>query len=104
MTYALILVKGKTEKRIPTLKFLDKISKGNDFKEETGTSIERILLSFGWPDFILMLKSENIEQLRNAIGTLRNELASHGDYVETSTIICSSLSEMREKKREWAEI
>lgn len=102
MTYGLVLVKGKSEKIDSTLKALQKIAKEGNVDGESGAQLVNVFLSFGWPDFVLMLKAKNIEQIRYAIGAIRERLEKHGDYIETSTIICSTSEELKEKRKEWA--
>ena len=104
MTYALTLVKGKTQKRDLTLEALIDMKKGTNLHKESGAWIENVFLSFGWPDFVLVLKAKNIEQIRRAIGIIRTKVATHEDYIETSTIICSTPEEIKEKRKEWAKL
>lgn len=104
MTYGLVLVKGKSEKIDSTLKALQELAEKKDIKDETGAQLVNVFLSFGWPDFVLVLKARNIEQIRYAIGAIRKRLEDHGDYVETSTIICSTPKELKEKRRKWATV
>lgn len=103
MTYGLILVKSKTGKKDLTLTTLADMMK-KDLRAHPDTRIEKVFLSFGWPDFVLLIKAKNIEQIRYMISNIREKLASQGDYIETSTIICSTPDEMKEKRREWAEL
>jgi len=105
MTYGLILIKGKSEKRAVTLDRLQKM-KSSEFSKTSlaGVQIERIFLSFGWSDFLILMRGKNIEQIRYAINVIRQEIAKHGDFIETSTIVCSTPEEMRKKREEWAKL
>jgi hypothetical protein len=104
MTYALVLVKGKAVQREDSLSFLEELSKDTKFSEETHVKIERIFISFGWPDFVLLLKSENVELIKHAIVVIRDLLAKNGDTIETSTLVCATQEEIEEKRRKWAAI
>ena len=102
MTYALILIKGKTGKRETTLSSLIEMQKAKT--NLAGVRIEKVFLTFGWPDFLILMRSENIERIRYAIKVIRDKIAEHGDFIETSTIICSTPEEMEKKRREWAKL
>lgn len=105
MTYGLILIKGKSGKRDTTLDSLMKMKKSEYSKTHlAGVQIEKVFLSFGWPDFLILMRGRNIEQIRYAISVIRREIAKKGDFIETSTIICSTPEEMREKRKEWAKL
>jgi hypothetical protein len=104
MTYALTLVKGKAEKRDLTLSKFISIRKSDELEKKSGARIEKVFSSFGWPDFVLLIKAKNIEQIRYAINIIRKEVAKHGDYIETSSIICSTPDEMKKKRKEWSEL
>lgn len=105
MTYGLILIKGKSGKREATLSSLQKMKKSKYSKTHlAGVQIEKVFLSFGWPDFLILMRGKNIEQIRYAINVIRQEIAKHGDFIETSTIVCSTPEEMKEKREEWAKL
>jgi hypothetical protein len=102
MTYAVVMIRGSSEKREDTLKFLNKLKTEKDFKKKTGASIKEVLISFGWPDFVLLMYANNVELLKEAIVNLRNILYKKvRDAIETSTIICSTLEDIEEAKNEW---
>ena len=102
MTYAITMMKGIPTFRENTLTVLTKLEKNEDFYNTTGVSIECVFVSFGWPDFILLFKSENVELIKEAIIKLRQDLESETkDVIETSTIICSDLEEIQKKKKDF---
>lgn len=102
MTYGLILIKGSSEKRRDTRLLLQELSKANDFERSTGVKIEKVLISFGWPDFILLVKAENVELIKHAIVTIRGLATKKGDTIETSTVICVTQQELDKKRKDWA--
>jgi hypothetical protein len=108
MTYALSLVKGIPKEREKTLALLLKLKEDTlsreQFRTKTGTSLEEVYISFGWPDFILLMKSANIELLKTAIVELRELVDNNGDNIETSTIICTTQRELEDKKKEWGKM
>jgi hypothetical protein len=95
-------VKGEPGKREETLSFLQKLSNDDGFRNDQGVKIEEIFISFGWPDFIIMMSGSNVELLKNAIVVLRDLLEKNGDSINTSTIICTTQESIEEKRREWA--
>ncbi|MCV0430703.1 hypothetical protein [Nitrosopumilus sp.] len=99
MTYGLILVKGISNKRDQTLTLLDKLIGDQSYKNQTGTEIEHVFVSFGWPDIVLLIKGENIELIKNSIIRIRDLVGEHGDNLETSTIICTTISELKDKEK-----
>lgn len=102
MTYGLVLVKGKSARREGTLSFLEKLAKDSEFTRTHGVKIEKLFISFGWPDFVLLMNGENVELIKHGIVVIRELLEKNGDSVDTSTIICTTQSSIAEKKREWA--
>jgi hypothetical protein len=102
MTFALTLIKGKSTQREPSINLLTQLSKDRTFAEENGVTIENVFISFGWPDMILLLKGNNVELIKNSIVVIRNKLASNGDDVDTSTIICTTQDEINQQLRDWA--
>jgi hypothetical protein len=101
MTYALTLVKGKPGKREETRSFLQKLLSTDDFHRKQGVRIEKVFISFGWPDFVVLMSGNNVELIKHAIVVIREELEKNGDSVDTSTIICTTQESIEEKKREW---
>ncbi|MEM2940284.1 MAG: hypothetical protein QW304_01865 [Thermoproteota archaeon] len=97
MTYALILAKGRPGKREETLAFLNDLKKDQDLKKDYGVVIEKVFISFGWPDFILLVCSENVELIKASIVAIRDRVSKNGDNLETATIICTTEDEIREK-------
>ena len=95
-------MKGKPARREDSLSFLEKLSKDEAFTKEHGVTIEKLLISFGWPDFVVLMKGENAELIKHGIVALRELLEKNGDSVETSTMICTTQESIEEKKREWA--
>jgi len=102
MTYAITMMKGIPTYRENTLTVLTNLENDGSFYRTTGVSIESVFVSFGWPDFILLLKSENVELIKEAIIKLRQDLEIETkDIIETSTIICSDLEEIQKKKKDF---
>ncbi|HYW01830.1 MAG TPA: hypothetical protein VE862_10180 [Candidatus Acidoferrum sp.] len=98
MTYALTLVKGNPKYRESTLTLLNKLNQDPSLANDYETSIERVFISFGWPDFIMLLKGPNVELLKMAVVYIRDKASANGDNLETSTIICTTTAELSEKK------
>jgi len=99
MTYAITLIKGETGKREQTLKYLTDL-KDDLERQKTllgeGVCIKECYISFGWPDFVLLVNGNNVELLKSTIVKLR-DLASNDplrDNLETSTIICMTKDEI----------
>jgi len=102
MTYAIAMMKGIPVYREKSLNYLSKLENNKDFYEQTGTSLECVFVCFGWPDFIILLKSENVELIKEAIVKLREDIKREiEDNIETSTIICSTLEEIEKRKKEF---
>lgn len=102
MTYAIAMMKGIPSYREKSLNYLSNLERNEEFHGETGTSLENVFVSFGWPDFIILLKSENVELIKEAIVKLRDDIKEEiDDNIETSTIICSTLEEIEKRKKEF---
>jgi hypothetical protein len=104
MTYALTLIKGKSTCREDSLSLLRELSKGDTFAKGNHVTIEQVYVSFGLPDFVVVLKSENVELIKHAIVVIRKALAEKGDDVDTSTIVCATPEELEQKVGKWSEI
>lgn len=105
MTYAIVMIKGESKRREDTLKFLSNLKnnkkKANELEKKTGTKIGEILISFGWPDFILLLRGSNVELLKETIVYLKNLIQDEvEDTVETSTIVCATPEEIEKAKKD----
>jgi len=98
MTYAFILIKGIPDRREKTLAMLTKLTKNSSFSKRTGTVIEQVFVSFGWPDLIVLLSGNNVELLKNSIIEIRSLASRHHDNLETSTIICTTEPELRKNR------
>ena len=101
MTFALVLIEGKTGKREESIDLFNKLKKDRDFEKKHGVFIEKILISFGWPYIILLLKSQNIELIKNLIVILREKAIKIGDDLTTSSIICTTQEEMDAEIKKW---
>ncbi|MGA2522515.1 MAG: hypothetical protein ABSF65_00010 [Candidatus Bathyarchaeia archaeon] len=76
---------------------LEKFSESAELKN-LHVEIEKILLSFGYPDFIIIIKGPNLELLKNGLLLIRDYLNKRGiKEVETSTIVGLTIEEMRIK-------
>ena len=63
--------------------------------KENRIQIKEVFISFGWPDLILLIKSNNVELIKSSIIELRDLVAkSHDDNIETSTIICTTIDDL----------
>jgi hypothetical protein len=94
MTYAITLIKGESGNREGTFNCLTKMKRQKDPFENT-VRIKECFISFGWPDFILLMKGDNVELLKDAIIKLRKKVYEEiGDRLETSTIVCSTKKEV----------
>jgi len=104
LTYALTLIKGKTGKREHTISLFNSLKKDPNFAKDNGVEIKELFISFGWPDIILLLKSENVELIKRSIVTLRDKAAMIGDDLTTSSIICTTQEEMDIKLKKWGKL
>ena len=106
MTYAITLIRSKSGARDDMLKYLlnlkDKTNLLSLLKlnreinlDEDCISIEECFISFGWPDFVLLLRGNNVELLKYAIIEIRNNAKTD---LETSTIVCTTDKELDEIK------
>ncbi len=101
MTYAFVLIKGKSTARDNSLSYLESLVGNEEFVKEYKVNVDKVFISFGWPDLIILLKSENVELIKNSIVGIRDKLSSNGDSVDTSTIICTTSQEIKDRKKEW---
>jgi hypothetical protein len=101
MTYAFVLIKGKSTARDGSLSYLESLIGNETFAKEHRVSVDKVFISFGWPDIIILLKSENVELIKNSIVDIRDKLSARGDSVDTSTIICTTSQEIKDRKKEW---
>ena len=97
MTYAIAMIKGKPKAREKTQNLFMLLSKDTNFANKTSVEIKEVFLSFGSPDFVLILKGPNVELLKQAIITIREESAKIGDEIQTSTLICTTQEEISRK-------
>ncbi len=104
MTYALVLIKGKGSQRESSLSLLEKLAEDAEFSKNNRVKIEKVFVSFGWPDVVLLIRSANVELIKHAIVLLRDKLAKNGDDVDTSTIICTTTKEIKKKRRSWGKL
>ena len=94
MTYSITLIKGESGKRERTFNLLARLAKEKD-PFGCKVRIRDCFISFGWPDFILLLEGNNIELLKYAIVHLRERVLDEtGDTLETSSIVCTTKSEV----------
>lgn len=98
MPYAITMIKGNPVKRHLTSDYLNKKEDDGQFKINTGVSIEKVLISFGWADFVLILKGNNIELIKESIIKIRSDLQDQGDFIETSSIMCTTAKEIKDMK------
>jgi len=101
LTHAIILMKGIPNKREELFDILNKTKSNEEFQKQNNIEIIEIFMSFGWSDFIILLKSNNVELIKISINELCKKTNINGNNVATSTIICSTLGEFLEKQKEW---
>lgn len=101
MTYSLTLIKGETGKRKDSIALLTKLKKDNKFQQQYGVEIKELLISFGWPDIVLLLKGDNVELLKNAIVVIREKALKNGDNLTTSSMICTTEDEIDKNIKKW---
>lgn len=101
MTYAVVMVKGTPDKRETTRALFEKLATDTDFEKGFGTKVDKWFVSFGWPDFVLILEANNVELIKHSIVEIRNRAATAGDNIETSTLICMEQKQIDKKREEW---
>jgi len=104
MTYALIMIKGLPQTRLALKDYLNELQKDDKFQKKNGFEIQNVLLSFGWPDYIILVHSSNVELIQNCIISLQSKIEEIDDCISTSTIVCTTHEELENKQKEWAEI
>lgn len=95
------LIKGETGKRKDSIALLTKLKKDNKFQQQYGVEIKELLISFGWPDIVLLLKGDNVELLKNAIVVIREKALKNGDNLTTSSMICTTEDEIDKNIKKW---
>jgi hypothetical protein len=107
MTYAITLIRSKSGARDDMFKYLLNLKDKNNLLallksngeinlDDDSISIEECFISFGWPDFVLLLHGNNVELLKYAIIEIRNNAETD---LETSTIVCTTDKELDRVKR-----
>jgi hypothetical protein len=106
MTHAITLVKCASGRREDALKIMLDLKRERDLKEKQKAPdrdtviINECYISFGWPDFVLVLDGDNVELLKKAIVDIRTEVFRRkGGHLETSTIICTTELEIQNAKK-----
>ncbi|MCW4018467.1 MAG: hypothetical protein NWF00_07305 [Candidatus Bathyarchaeota archaeon] len=102
MTYAIALIKGNPAKREDTHNLFMILRKDRNFVKRSSVEIQQIFVSFGWPDFVLILQAPNVELLKQGVIAIRKEAAEAGDELQTSTLICTTQEEISKKYEKWA--
>jgi len=103
VTIAIALIKGGSGRRESTFNFLTELSAKPD-PFENQVKIDQCLISFGWPDFVLLLSGKNVELIKDAIIKLREMTSKWEDNLDTSTIICTTAKEIENAKIKLKEI
>ena len=105
MTFAICMIKGLPEKREATHAFLEDMFETKTL-ESKGVKMSQLYISFGWPDFISILEADNVELIKNAIVDLREELKNNEikDKISTSSIICTTQKEIKEKMEKFSKL
>jgi hypothetical protein len=100
LPYAVTFIKIESASHDLVSSSLSEVSK-NIKLNELHVEIQLVLLSVGYPDFILILRGPNIELLKKALLFIRNELGKKGvKGVETSTVVGLTIEEMALKEYE----
>jgi hypothetical protein len=104
MTFGIVLLKGKPEKREKTESLLYELKKDDKFCQKFDVTIEWVFKCFGWPDFVLIFRTENIERMMQAIVEVRNRASSnHEDLLDTTTLVCTTKDESTSKMEEFSD-
>ncbi len=100
MTYAITLVKCEISKRNEALELLTNLKKQKDpFGNKV--RIKEFYISFGWPDFVLLLRGNNIELLKDSIVLIRRKYFDiTKKNLETSTLICTTTTDIKKAKKD----
>lgn len=100
MPHAIVYIRSNTENRELLLSEFKKLSDDPTLKQ-LNITIENVLVSFGWPDYILVLDSKGgLDSLKESILFIRNLFSKAGVPIETSTVIGLSLEEVALKDKE----
>ena len=93
MTTGIVLIKGRPDKLDYTFEFL------TEMKEEDPEIID-VYLSMGWPDIVVLIKTNQVLDIQGKVNSiryvLRNREVEYRDFVDTSTIVCI---EQKERKK-----
>ncbi len=108
MTFGIVLLKGKPEKRDDTESLLHNLQKNHEFLGKFDVKIERVFKCLGWPDFVLILEAKNIERMMQAVVEVRKRAlkclgeVGYGDFLDTTTLVCTILDESRTEIEEFS--
>lgn len=97
MLYGIVLIKGLVGEMEHTHEFLRDMMKQKTLAGKK-VEIREVLLSMGWPDMILLLRTEKTDYIQEAISYIKKKLRDrkeHTDLIETSTIICIAEEEAK---------
>lgn len=109
MTFGIVLLKGKPEKRDDTEFLLYSLQEDHEFLEQFDVRIDRVFKCLGWPDFVLVFEAKNIERMMQAIVEVRNRAleysgeVGYGDFLDTTTLVCTTKGESRMEIEEFSE-
>ncbi|MBU7048045.1 MAG: hypothetical protein HXS54_16545 [Theionarchaea archaeon] len=103
MTYGIVLLKGRPEKRDDTETLLSNLKDDKEFCQKYDVAIEEVFKCFGWPDFVVIFRTINIERMMQALVDIRRRAhESHEDLLETTTLVCTTRDESESKKKEFS--
>jgi uncharacterized protein with GYD domain len=103
MTYGIVLLKGRPERRNDTESLLSNLKDDKEFCQEYDVRIEEVFKCFGWPDFVVIFRTKNIERMMQALVEVRSRAyESHEDLLETTTLVCTTMDESESKKKEFS--
>jgi len=95
-----VMIRTASGKREKVLDILRQFRLYPRFTMSQGTVITSVTPVFGWPDFIMILRANNLELMKSTIVNLRILLESRGHKIQTSTIVGTSEEEIEYRQIE----
>lgn len=97
MPKGFVMIKAQSKHRDDILDYLNALIDNKQFTENSGGIITNVVLTFGWPDFLVTIYSTNVELIKNSIVVLRSIIEDliEGVQLETSTIVGVSSDEIK---------
>jgi hypothetical protein len=90
------MIKAQSKRHDDILDYLHALITNKQFTEKSGGIVTNVVLTFGWPDFLVTIYSTNVELIKNSIIVLRTMLEDllKDVQIETSTIVGVSSDEI----------